>query len=274
MDYGLGASRPPEGVAAALLHFALDHEINLIDTARAYGESEAIIGRALAHRRDEFVLASKVSIAQPYEVRESLERSLKLLRTDRIDLVLMHCGADDITPDEGTLEVLIRQREMGKILFIGSSVYGPEAALAAIRNGSIDCLQVAYNPLDRRVEDEVLPLADERDIGVVLRSVLLRGALTERYRQLPAGLDALKQAVTALAELAGGVQRLPELAYRYVLGQEPPHTALVGTADQGELEQAIGYAELGPLDPDVVAAVRRVQVADERWLNPGLWPAS
>ena len=278
LDYGIAAPgeklRPPEQAAAELLHFALDRGITLIDTARAYGSAESIIGRALTGRRDAFVLASKVrpQPGEPEAIRRSVEQSLHELRTDRIDLMLMHCVAGEIEPDPDTLGELIRQRDAGLIRFVGSSVYGPEAALAAIRCGAIDCIQVAYSPLDRRVEEAVLSEARRLDVGVVLRSVLLKGALTERLTQLPDALAPVKQCVSELAAIAGGMQQLPQLAYRYVLSQEPPHTALVGTASQTELSAAIAAAEMGPPPADVLAAIRRVIIGDERWLNPGNWP--
>ena len=278
LDYGIAAPgeklQPPEQKAAELLHFALDRGVTLIDTARAYGAAESIIGRAIAGRRDDFVLASKVrpQPGEPEAIRKSVEQSLRELRTDRIDVMLMHCIDGEIEPDPDTLGELIRQREAGHLRYIGSSVYGPQAALAAIHCGAIDCVQVAYSPLDRRVEESVLPEARRLDVGVVLRSVLLKGALTERFVQLPEALAPVKECAAELAAIAGGIARLPQLAYRYVLSQEPPHTALVGTASRTELEEAIAAAEMGPPDAETLAAIRRVTISDERWLNPGNWP--
>ena len=94
MDYGITSSRPVEAEAARLLHRALDLGINFIDTARVYGEAEAIIGRAIAERRKEFVLVSKVL---PFDeeplksrVRDSVHESLRLLRTDFLDVLMIH----------------------------------------------------------------------------------------------------------------------------------------------------------------------------------------
>jgi len=276
LDYGIGGVKPEEQAAAALLHFALDQGVNLIDTARAYGSSEDIIGRALERRRGEYILASKIQSqpGRPGEVRRLVEASLADLRTGYIDIMMVHCRADEVLPDADTLAALSDLREAGKIGFIGASVYGSESALACIRHGAYDCLEIAASALDRRSEEEVLPAAEREGVGIIARSVLLRGALTSRCRMLPAALDSVRRAAEALAAVAGSMDELPALAYRYLLSQAPPHSLLVGTADPAELRACLDYAARGPLTPEQVAAIRRISVEDERWLNPGNWPES
>jgi aryl-alcohol dehydrogenase-like predicted oxidoreductase len=277
LDYGIAAAgerlRPEEKEAAALLHFALDSGINLIDTARAYGESERIIGRALKGRRREYVLVSKVKAGRPEEVRGRVEESLTELQTDSVDVMMIHSGAEKIQPDSDTLVELQRQRESGKFRFLGVSVYGADAALSAIECGWFDCLEIAYSVLDRRPETGVLEAARRNNIGIIARSVLLKGALTSRYQFLPPELASLKSAIERLAQNASSVHALPSLAYRYVLSHEPPHSALVGSASRAELSACLAYAAQGPLEPDQIQAVQAVQLEDERWLNPGNWPA-
>src|SRR6476660_4234418 len=117
MPYGIAengkVSASDEVQAVRLLNYAVDRGINFIDTARAYGESEAIIGRALHSRRREFILASKVLSNRgqdltPEQMREatisSVHESLRLLQTDSIDLMMVHCGATEILPDDATFE--------------------------------------------------------------------------------------------------------------------------------------------------------------------------
>ena len=281
MDYGIrsGAERlrPDESDAAALLHFALDSGINLIDTARAYGASEGIIGRALRQRRGEYILVSKVKPCpgRPAQVRSQVEQSLCELQTSWLDVMMLHCG-NEPEPDAESAGVLAEMRDAGRLRFVGASVYGPAAALAAIRSGRFDCIEIAYSVLDRRPEAEVLAAAREHDVGVIARSVLLKGALTERCRLLPAALEPVKRSVAKLAVIAGmnagSSASLPEFAYRYVLGSEPPHSALVGTASRAELEECLQFAAHGPLAPEQILAAQSVRVDDERWLNPGNWP--
>src|SRR5438046_456053 len=119
MPYGIGkdgAPPPPEEAEASkLLHSALDLGVNLIDTARAYGESEAIIGRVLRDRREEFILVSKVSSYQDRNldsaalrerITSSVHQSLSLLQTDVIDLMMIHSAPTEV----------IESREAGSVL--------------------------------------------------------------------------------------------------------------------------------------------------------------
>src|SRR5260370_28094091 len=194
-DYGIGpdgqSRRPEEQQSARLLHRALDLGINLIDTARAYGESEAIIGRALRERRREYVLCSKVlaHAGEPAEtlrekVTDSVNTSLRSLATDSIDIMMIHSAPAEVLKRDDLLGILEDLRRDGKFQWIGASGYGEDAALMAIRSGRIDCLQVSYSALDRRAEPCVWEEADRHGVGIVARSVLLKGVLTSRYSYL------------------------------------------------------------------------------------------
>jgi aryl-alcohol dehydrogenase-like predicted oxidoreductase len=171
------------------------------------------------------------------------------------------------------LQALLDARHKGRILFIGASVYGEDAALAAIDSGAFDVLQIAYSALDRRAEQRVIPAAVQADVGIVARSVLLKGALTDRYRNLPDGLAELKQAVMRMQRaVCNGMHELPEVAYRYVLTQPVPHSALVGTSSIEELQQVLRFADAGDLPSQTVANIRSTAMPDPFYLNPGNWP--
>ena len=262
--------------ARELLHFALDRGINLIDTARAYGDAERIIGEALRKRRHEYVLVSKVlpKPGCPAEVTSQVDTSLAALQTDHIDVMMIHSRADQIELDDETFEQLDKSRQQGKIRFIGSSVYGPDAAEAAVASTRFDCIEVGYNLIDRRVEDDLLALAESMDVGVIARSVLLKGALSERCLLLPDTLASLKECIRRLAQVAGSTSQLPALAYRYVGCRPLPHSALIGTASHAEIDACIAYMKLGPLSAEEIQAIRSVRLEDERWLNPGNWPSA
>jgi aryl-alcohol dehydrogenase-like predicted oxidoreductase len=284
LDYGIPTDgqhrRPEEQDAARFLNEALDLGINFLDTAQAYGTSEEIIGRALKHRRNDYILATKLAPVSTadltngglrHKVRASVEESLRKLQTDRIDMLLIHSAPMAVV--QGAEELLGFMRELqheGHVRHIGASVY-EEAGPEALRRGGMECLQIAYNPLDRSPEEVTLPLASKTGVGIVVRSVLLKGAITARYRNLPDQLMELKRGADALDVLAreAGIT-LPELAYRYVL--EADVVALCGTARLEELRAAVDYAERGPLSPDLVARIREIDVADRRVLNPSTWP--
>jgi aryl-alcohol dehydrogenase-like predicted oxidoreductase len=275
LEYGIAPAgeqlKPDERRAAEVLNEALNLGINLLDTARAYGDAEEIIGRTLKGRRKDFILVSKVA-ANPRQACAAVSDSLAALQTDHIDVMLIHCGAD-ADPDGDTAGELMKLRDAGAIGFVGASVYGERAALAAIESGWCDCVEVAYSVLDRRPEERVLARAAEREVGVLARSVLLKGALTNRILALPETFQPLKTAVQdVMAATQTAIEDLPELAYRYVLMQQPPHSALVGSARIDELRACAAYARKGPLPTDIVATIRGVTILEHRWLNPGLWP--
>ncbi len=153
-------------------------------------------------------------------------------------------------------------------------MYGEEAALAAVAHGGYDCLQIAYSILDRRPESRVFEAADQSGVGLVARSVLLKGALTERVRYLPDALCSLKGGVAAIQALADRERvSLPELAYRYVLNGPLPQSALAGAASSEELRQAIQFAEMAPLPSQLIEEIRAMPMPDAFQLNPGNWPA-
>jgi aryl-alcohol dehydrogenase-like predicted oxidoreductase len=162
----------------------------------------------------------------------------------------------------------------GYVRFIGASTYGEDAPLAVLEDGRFDTLQVAYSPIDRTLEARVLPLARQKDIGIVARSVLLRGALTHRYTLIPPALAELKAAIGRLDALVGvEAGSLPEMAYRYVLDHAAVSTALVGTARVAELEAALAFADKRRLPPALVVAIREINVSDRSQLIPSNWPA-
>jgi len=287
LDYGVPVAgehlRPPEEHAARLLNRALDLGVNFIDTARAYGASEEIIGRALKGRRNEYILATKLAPIREdgqsdgelaEQVKASIAESLRMLQTDVIDLLQLHWAPADVIAKGRVLAAAREAQRAGQVRFIGASTYGEEAPLAALADGGYDTLQVAYNLADKTLEAQVLPLAQQQGVGIIVRSVLLRGVLTHRHHLLPEPLAELRSAIAELSRLADAEGcSLPEMAYRFVLAHPAVTTALVGTARSEELEAALAFAGKEPLPPALVAAIRQVIVSDRNQLNPGTWPA-
>ena len=285
MDYGIPVQgeqrRPSEADAARLLNCALDLGVNLIDTAQAYGESEAIIGRALKSRRDEYILATKISslswegyagVELQERVDASITESLQTLQTDIIDLLYIHNATPELIQRGEIVEIMQRVQQAGYVRFIGTTTYGEAAPLAVLKDHRFDCIQVAYNLLDHQFEERVLPLAKENDVGVAVRSVLLKGALTYRYAHLPEKLRELRAVVKGVNLLCGAQDSsLPELAYRFVLAHPAVSTALVGTGRVHELQEIVSFAGRGALPPDLLNDLREIVVSPDQ-LNPGTWP--
>ena len=208
------------------------------------------------------------------QVKASVAESLRMLQTDVIDLLQLHWAPVDVI-SKGRVPAAAREaQQAGYVRFIGTSTYGEEAPLAALKDGGYDTLQVAYNLADRTLEERVLPLAEQQGVGIIVRSVLLRGVLTHRFTLLPEQLAELRSVIAQLSRLAGAEACiLPEMAYRFVLAHPAVTTALVGTARIEELEAALVFAGKEPLPPALIVAIRQVTVSDRNQLNPGTWPS-
>ncbi len=282
--YGLPAAEgqgpPPRQEAVAMLREAADAGITLFDTAPAYGEAEAILGEALGNR-PECLLATKVGVppgnpdrhALAAFVRKSLDASRRVLRRDVLDLVQIHNATEAVIRGGGLAEILLAEREAGRVRLVGATVYTEAEALAAIRAGVFHVIQVPFNGLDRAMADRVLPEATRAGIGVVARSVYLKGALTPRARQLPEALTPLREAATRLVHtVAGSWEALPGVALRYCLGVEGLSCVLVGPRSSLELRQALRAVAQGPLPPETRTRVEAVRVEDRTLLNPVNWP--
>jgi aryl-alcohol dehydrogenase-like predicted oxidoreductase len=199
-----------------MVHEALDAGINFVDTADVYsaGESEQIVGKALAERRDEVVLATKVhgrmGPGQNDEgnsrlwITREVESSLRRLGTDHIDLYQIHRPESQTAIDE-TLGALTDLQRSGKIRYFGSSTFPgwqlEEAAWAAERSGlsRFRTEQPPYSIFVRQIELDVLPVAQRLGMGVLVWSPLCRGWLTGRYRR-----EAFDRSPEARAARVGG----------------------------------------------------------------------
>jgi predicted aldo/keto reductase-like oxidoreductase len=171
-----------DAAAERVLNEALDRGIDLIDTARGYSDSEAKIGRAVAHRRGEYTLASKSMARDARGMREELETSLRDLRTDHIDLYQLHAVAGDEQLEQvlgpgGAYEELDRARQQGKLRFIGVTGHSRETLAKELRTGLFDTAQLPFNPLETAWLEEVIPAAREVNAGLIGMKPLAGGAL-------------------------------------------------------------------------------------------------
>src|SRR5919197_1064921 len=194
-----------EGEALATIDRAIELGCNFLDTAEAYGPytNEELVGKAIAGRRDEFVVATK--FATRYEraedgtlkrildgsranVRRAIEGSLERLGTDHVDLYYLH-RVDPNTPIEETVGAMAELIDEGKIRHIGLSEAAPETLRRGHAEHPITALQTEYSLWSRDVEDETLPTCRELGIGFVAYSPLGRGFLSGRFKS-PDDLDA------------------------------------------------------------------------------------
>jgi len=183
--------------AIATIHKALALGVTFLDTADMYGpfKNEELIGRAIADRRDEVVIATKFGNmrtpegaslgvnGRPEYVRSACDASLRRLGVDHIDLYYQH-RVDPKTPIEDTVGAMAELVEQGKVRFIGLSEAAPDTIRRAHRVHPIAALQTEYSLWSRDPEDEILPTIRELGIGFVPYSPLGRGFLTGRFRSI------------------------------------------------------------------------------------------
>jgi aryl-alcohol dehydrogenase-like predicted oxidoreductase len=221
-----------------LLGSALDAGLNVIDTAECYEDSEELIGRAVGGRRGDYSLFTKCGHARgewradwrPDALLRSIERSLKRLRTDRVDLVQLHSCSLDVLKRGDAITALETARQRGWTRLIGYSGDGA-AAKWAVESGRFDTLQTSVSIADQEALELTLPIAREREMGVIAKRPIANVAW--RYARKPAEsyyqeywsrLRALDYPFLK-GKAAGAVRT----ALRFTLSVPGVHTAIVGT---------------------------------------------
>jgi aryl-alcohol dehydrogenase-like predicted oxidoreductase len=277
----------------AVIHRALDLGCTFLDTADMYGPftNERLVGRAIADRRDEVVLATKFGNERredgswvgvngsPDYVRAACDASLQRLGVDHIDLYYQH-RVDTTVPIEDTVGAMAELVDAGKVRHLGLS----EASAATVRRADavhpITALQTEYSLFTRDVEAEILPTVRELGIGFVAYSPLGRGMLTGAIRSradLPEGdtrpdrfprfgeehFDRNLALVGSVTELAGRKGCTPgQVAIAWLLAQGPDIVPIPGTKRLRYLEENVAAAQV-TLDADDLA-----------WLEANVGPAS
>ena len=190
-------------VRSDIVSNCLDYDINLIDTAAWYGNAEQVLGEIAWHIRDEFYIATKVRTEGREAGEAQIDRSFQLLKTDYIDLLQVHNMIDW----QSHLPTLERLKDEERIGMVGVSAMVPEAyptIMDLMRQGRVDTVQIPYNVLNRDVEGELLPLAEELGTGILVMEPLQKGRWVLELKQQPDlaplkeyGIDTWAQALLA-----------------------------------------------------------------------------
>ncbi|MET8159289.1 aldo/keto reductase [Sphaerisporangium sp. NPDC005289] len=309
--YALGAlmlatsiGNPDPDDSVRIIHKALDAGINFIDTADVYGDSEEVVGKALQGRRDNVVLATKVSRPMGEDpnqqgasrrwITTAVENSLRRLRTDHLDLYQIH-RPDPTTDIEETLSALTDLIRSGKVRAIGSSAMPAsdiiEAQWGAERRGleRLHTEQPPYSLLNRGIEREVLPITQRYGMGTLVWGPLGQGLLTGRVRKgrqnelRRAGLvrhlnderrlDVVEQFVS-LAEEAG--LPLTHLATAFAIAHPGVTSAIVGPRTMSHLDDLLAGADVTLTDDildridEIVPPGTDVGTLDQAYVPPPL----
>jgi len=266
-------------VVKRMLNSALDAGLNVIDTAECYVNSEELIGQAVAGRRKEYYLFTKCGHPEGWglgdwrspSLQKSIERSLKRLRTDYVDLIQLHSCSEAELKEGDAIEALERARERGQARYIGYSGDG-RAALYAIQCGRFDTLQTSVNLADQEALELTLPLARQRSIGVIAKRPIANAAWKSGDRP-PADSYAYPYWERLRKLKYNFLNREPEeissIALRFTLSVPGVHTAIVGTTKPGRFDKNAASLEAGPLPEDLLDKIRARwrQVADSTWVG-------
>ncbi|MFC0844412.1 aldo/keto reductase [Streptomyces noboritoensis] len=295
--WGIGASGwvgASEDESVRALHRAIDLGVNFIDTARGYGESERIVGQVVRERAgDQVLVATKVPPKNriwpapdgldPAEafpgahIRASLETSLRASGLEHFDVLQFHVWNDEWVGRGDWLETIAELKREGKIRLFGVSIndHRPDTALALVRSGAVDSVQVIYNIFDQSPADELLPACEEHGVGVIVRVALDEGGLTGRITAgttFPEGdfrsryfrgdrPEQVERRVAAIvADLGIAPDEIAENALRFVLSSPAVSTVIPGMRTVRNVERNTALSDGRPLTADQLAVL-----AEHRW---------
>jgi aryl-alcohol dehydrogenase-like predicted oxidoreductase len=233
-----------EGARRGVVDAALSSGANLFDSSPMYGEAEWVLGAALMGRRSEALVATKVWASTAAEGRRQVERALGLFG-GLIDLYQVH----NLLAWQEQLSLLEELREDGSVRAIGATHYSPSAfdeLRAVMLTGRIGAIQVPYNPLERDVESEILPLAADLGLGVVVMRPLSKGALLRRTPS-PAELEPLRPF---------GVETWPQALLKWILSDPRCHVAIPATSSPERMRENAAAGDppwFGPEERDLVS---------------------
>jgi aryl-alcohol dehydrogenase-like predicted oxidoreductase len=257
--------------ASAILNLLLDAGVNLFDTGASYPGSEQMIGKALGHRRNQIVVVSKCGgklpdltekMWTPELITKTVDRSLKNLGMDYLDVMLLHSCDLKVLKDGGVIEPLVKARDAGKIRFLGYSGDNEAAAYAAGLD-EVAVIETSINIADQINIDKVLPICRARNLGVLAKRPIANAAWKD-----PAKQEGIYKAYSKIyTERLGQMKLFPtdlgfteadwtEIALRFTLSQPGVHSALIGTQNIDNARANIAIAEKGPLPVEIVQKIR------------------
>jgi aryl-alcohol dehydrogenase-like predicted oxidoreductase len=267
-EYG-AIGRPPartsDADADALLRAAVDVGVDAFDTAPAYDDAEELIGSS------GIALPVHTKLDPNLDPASSVERSLRSLRRERLDLVYFHTAGIALHGPESRIREL-RALVGDTVERMGASVYEPEEFSAAIDDGRFDAVQLPLNVLDRRVPSDELARAQEHGLAVFARSVLLQGVLCAPPDTIPPRLTALRPFVAEVQRIAAeaGIPTL-SLVVTWVRDRPGVTGLVVGARSVPELRELLAAYAAPPLPDAVREEVSQLPMPSAEALDPRRW---
>lgn len=274
----IGFEAAAQEAVTQLLHGALDAGLNVIDTAECYVNSEELIGQAVAGRRNDFYLFTKCGHPEnpaqgdwrPESLLKTIQRSLKRLKTDRVDLVQLHSCSEEELRKGDVIAALEEAKKRGYTRHVGYS--GDSAAARyAIESGRFDTLQTSVSIADQEALELTLPLARARNMGVIAKRPIANAVWRSGKKPDNAYHHAYWDRMQKLDYdfLRGDPAQAVATALRFTLSVPGVDTAIVGTTKPGRWRENAALLEAGPLPSEQFEAIRRRwrQVADATWIG-------
>lgn len=287
MPYGIGVDSDKNMIsqseAIKLLHAALENGISFYDTARLYGTSELIIGEAFKEKRNKVILSTKCRHIRNEDGRipdyenlkniiiSSLQESLEFLQTDYVDVFMLHYGDEEILDNTDIGEIFTDLKTAGIIRASGVSVYTPGETKKAINAGCWDVIQLPFNLMDQR-QSSLFSLAKEKGIGIVVRSVLLKGLLSDRGKILHPALKSVEEHLSKYNRLfSSSLNDLPTAATKFALSFKEVSSVLVGIDKMEYLHKSLHAADGTYFDEATLQTSKRLAYPEPDFLNLHDW---
>ena len=262
-------------IVVSLINRALDSGINFLDTSACYNISEELLGKSVSSRRSEYVLATKAGhVTGDYEgeawtyqtISDSVDRSLRRMRTDHVDLVQLHTCTIDVLEKGDAIRALQDARDAGKTRFIGYSGDN-DAAHWAVDSGLFDTLQTSFNIVDQTARTTgLLEKADSAGLGIIVKRPVANSVWhairTGRRRQDMRPYSHVYYDRAAQVAGAGEIPGEPEdpmlTAFGFTLAHPQVDVVIAGTKNPDHLSDNVQMVnEALPVDPGVVAEFQR-----------------
>jgi aryl-alcohol dehydrogenase-like predicted oxidoreductase len=287
IPYGIGINSKEdmlsEAKAIELLNCALDSGINFFDTARMYGESENIIGKAFKSRRKEVIIATKCRHLLDNEgnlptdsmlkdvIRKSLYESLEALQTDYVDIFMLHQANIKILENETISNVFSEFKSKGLFKAMGVSTYTSDETGKAIEAGCWNMVQLPFNLMDQR-QEHLFKKANDKGVGIVVRSVILKGLLSNRSENLHPALKDVEEHIKKYYELLKETTfSLPAFATKFALSFPEVSSVLVGIDKKDYLDQALKTADGNYFNDELFRKAKDLAYPNPKFINLPYW---
>lgn len=287
MPYGIGikgkSDMLSEREAVKLLHRATESGINFFDTARSYGRSEDIMGKAFKGMRDKVVISTKCvhlldergRLPDSNKLRKimihSLHESMKALQSDYVDIFMLHDAGMKIWENEDIVHVFSHLKQSGLIRGTGVSTYLPEETKGALDMGTWDVIQVPFNLMNQS-HQIFFAEASKKRTAIIVRSVLLKGLLSEKGKNLHPALKEVEQHIAGYRELLNShIPDISTLATKFALSFDEVSSVLVGIDKVAYLNKSLEVADGHYLDKKQLKHAHELAYPDPAFLNLHEW---